>query len=1330
MEFIVVNKRAAPRFPVTLDVAVTFPGNIHRVCTIRDYCTSGMYLLCGADAEQGMPTAKDDMLDIEFSNPLKPREPRYLVTGRVARMGENGFGIAFTGQNSAAIAALSQLAESQAAASREAAAVPGEREVFARDVIDAAIAECRNKVAEDFTQVLQVFFTRANDALFNKAGEAKSNAQQSVYFGAMNELKKAQAVIRQTFIERLSEVFGVLTTGGYQPPYSQQEGQASGELSLVESDELDRWLAVRAMAAKLEERMGDTLEALELRFEAISTNPITLENNPVGPFVIASVFRESLETLVLEDVARTAIFVVMEGVLSERLNKLYDELNGLLIARGILPHYTKKLEVVRPAGGSSVSPAPQGQQDAAPGSPAKAAPVYGGQSPAVAVQPATVERPVTVAPASVSASAVTGAAPAAAPPAMPVANVVTYTRPGGGGMESERTSAAIHQGLQELMRLQQETAPGSDSVAPPAAGYYTSGEVMQALSHLEQAVAQIDRETVSALDHVHYLAQSLNEVIGDEGKALTGADREKVTYVGGLLSSILQDQLVPQYAKPWFSTLEIPLLKAGLLDASLVEDEAHPARQLLNRLESIGDRLQGDDSPQAQEVRQRIEGVIGGVRENVENDANVFTKALDDLETVEEEFRESYEANVAQLIAELEKETELNRARQRILEDLNHRLGQREVPKVVLELLDRGWKNLLLRTYLKSGAESSAYQTYLNVIDQLYARLMETMPYSKDAAMPDDTLQEWLERMLAIVSDDDAGNALFIETVHALLTGELESAMATQYVPALISKMLHKEHHAEADKPESVADDIWQLMLLDASEVQEGEIFCLRDTEGEEQQVSMIWHNEEAPRYVFVDNAGHKRLDQDLGELANLFYQGKLSRLGEKSLSVTERATYHFLQSLHGQLAYQAQHDELTGLLNRKAFERELEEAFGEAKRGEATHVLGYIDLDRFNVINTSCGHAEGDILLTRVAKVLQEALGEEAVLSRLGGDEFGILLKNCSRTNGLKMITAVHDAIRDMQFVCENNEFKVTASIGLAEINELSDSSGRLLSAVDAATFTAKDMGRDNIQIYNAENERISSRRNILDWVGRINVLFDKNLIQLRCQKIKPLHATVNSLPHYEVLLDVKDEEGNKVPLEEFIVAAERYNRIIDIDTWVVDYVLNWMDERRDKLDRITAMAINLSGSSLGNRKFMEHIEQALSRPGFPAEKVCFEITESIAINNLDNTSRFMRKIKDTGCQFSLDDFGTGTSSYSYLKSLPIDYLKIDGAFVKDIATNSHDYAVVKSINEIGHAMGKKTVAEYVENEFAYEALKQIGIDYVQGFGVEKPIPLFKLFG
>ena len=1374
-----MNKRAAPRFPVTLDVAVTFPGNAFRVCTIRDYCATGMYLLCGDEAAGAVPAARDDLIHIEFSNPLVPQAPRFHLSGKVARLAEHGFGVAFTEQNAGAIAALSQLAESQSAASRQAGRGPDGGQAYGSQTVADLISRCREMTDEQLQQLLQTFFTKVKEALLDASGEAKTNAQQTAYFGAMNELRKGQETIVQNFLERLNEQFAILSTHGYRNRFAQEADQ-QGELSLVDSAELDNWLAVRAMAAKLEEHLDESLEALEIRFEAISLNPITLENNPAGPFVVASVFRESLDDLVLEETAKTVIFSVMEGLLQSGLKKLYDELNELLIANGIVPKITKKLEVVRRpgqgwTGGAAAQPpleeeygpelppeypaapiggggyaAPQSQRTygasagmspgaqaqaggasdvqafagGAPNPAAQAAPTAEA-APAQAAGPAVV--PITYAHPAASAMPSAGAATGGASAAAPRHGRAT----GSGVLAAESGSAVPYQGVQELMRLQRETVPGAGGAgAAPVAGYYSSGEVMQALGQMEPVMAQTDRETVDALGHVNYLQQKISEITGEEGKALNDADSETVTYVGGLFSSILQDHLVPAQAKPWFSRLEVPLLKASLLDQSLVEDETHPARQLLNRLERIGDLLEGDESEAANAIRDRIEAILNAISEKVEHDPNVFADAISEADGVEEDIQESYEKNIEQLIQQCIKESELNRARRVILEALNHRLGQREVPKVVLELLESGWKNLLLRTYLKNGENSSAYKTYLNVIDQLYARLMETVPYAKDAAMSDESLQEWLERMLSIVSTDEAANSRLLKTIAGYLSGEVNTPIDTQYVPALIAKMLHKEHRHEAEKPADVPEDIWQLMLLDAGELQDGETFGYSDDKKGELQTKLVWHDADEPRFVFADNAGHKLLDLDLGEVANLLYKKVLSRLDEKSLSVTERATYHFLQSMHNQLAYQAQHDDLTGLFNRKAFERELEEAFVTAKSGKATHVLCYIDLDRFNIINTTCGHAEGDVLLGNVARLLDETLKDEAVIGRLGGDEFGLLFRDCSRTKGLKLATEVHDAIRDMRFVCENNEFKVTASIGLAEINESSDSSSRLLSAVDAATFTAKDMGRDNIQIYNVENERISNRRTLLDWVGRINVLFDKNLIQLRCQKIKPIHKTINALPHYEVLLDVQDEEGNKVPLEEFIVAAERYNRINDIDTWVVDYVLNWMEERKDKLDRVSAIAINLSGSSLGNRRFMEHVENQLRKPGFPADKVCFEVTETIAINNLDNAARFMKRLKETGCQFSLDDFGSGTSSYSYLKSLPIDYLKIDGAFVKDIATNTNDYAVVKSINEIGHAMGKETVAEYVESEFAYQALAQIGIDYAQGFGVEKPIPLFKLFG
>lgn len=910
----------------------------------------------------------------------------------------------------------------------------------------------------------------------------------------------------------------------------------------------------------------------------------------------------------------------------------------------------------------------------------------------------------------------------------PVPVPLSYARlPATTRQQAEDDGAITYQRVQELMRLQKEVVPGVGGRTDTSAGFCSSEELMQALGSL-QTLSQ-ERQMVESHGHTSYLQQKIGELTGDDGRVISDADNETLAYVGGLFNSILQDELIPPHAKPWFEKLEVPLLQAGLLDASLLQDESHPARHLLNHLEKLADRLQGNDSNRAIAARARIEEILDTIPGRIEHDPNVFVDAISGIEGIEQDVEKEYKSNIAQLLQPCKKESKLNHARRSILGALNLRLGQREVPKVILELLESGWKNLLLRTYLKQGEQSDTYRLYLDVIDQLYARLMETEPYSSRVVMADDRLLESIESTLSCVSEDTAKNSQLSDKIKAFLTGESNEALETRYVPELKSKMVRGERTLKSGKPEGMSEDIWQLLLIDIEELQEGEFFGFTDEEKGMLQAKLVWHDPGESRYVFADNSGNKLLDLDLGEIARLLQNKVLSRLDQKSMSVTERATYQFLESLHNKLAHQALHDELTGLLNRKAFQRQLEEAVIDARSGSTTYVLCYLDIDRFNIINTTCGHIEGDVLLVKIARLLESKVGDEAVIGRLGGDEFCLLFTDCGRARGLKLATEVQEAIRGMRFGCESNEFKVTASIGMAEIDQYSESSGQLLSTVDAATFTAKDMGRDNIQIHNIENERISNRRTILDWVGRINVLLEKNLIQLRCQKIQPIHSAQSALPHYEVLLDVMDEEGNKVPLDEFIAAAECYNRINDIDTWVVDSVLDWMEQHQEKLEGISAMAVNLSGSSVVNRRFMEHLGKRLSAPGFPACKVCFEVTETIAINNLDSASRFMKRLKQTGCQFSLDDFGTGASSYSYLRTLPIDYLKIDGSFVKDIARNTNDYAVVKSINEIGHTMGKKTIAEYVENEFAYQALSQIGIDYAQGFGIEKPIPLQQLF-
>jgi diguanylate cyclase (GGDEF)-like protein len=1298
-----------------------------------------MFLLCNDNARA---VADGTDISIQFTHPDRPADS-YQLAGRIARAREHGMGISFAAPNQVAMMALAQLAEKQGISIEQGGgSISGD--------VSAIVRGCREIAMDNLRRMIEGFFDSTNERMFHAAEQSASNVQQSAFFGAINELHKGKERLSAAILSQLEQRFGVLDQAGYQPPSAAPEARVKEQdaLSLVDSKEFDNWLVVRSIATKVEDRMGDALEALETRLAAIAVNRIDKESNPVGPMALASVFNQNLNELVLEDEAKKGVFLVMERVFDTELRTLYDELNTMLIKHGVLPELKKTMQVVKMPGsdggaghaGSALAAAEDEPPAEAPSPPRDlpggnyrggvagpsqgegGTPVQHGlnaggvrmASPLAAQQPAG-QPPVAAQPAPVQSAA-----------SEPVVQRLSYSRPpvaGAGSIESALPVVPYRE-MQELMHLR---GSGVDTAPAAPNGYFSSGEVMQALAHLEGAVAAAERAELTAVGHAQILADTLARLTGEDGKGLSAADRDTVTYVGGLFTSMHQDQYLPQVVKPWLERMEVPLLKAGIIDPALLEDAEHPARQVVNRLEQVGRHVETDKSEKRDDIRRQVETLLDAIQESVDQDPEIFSEVVSRLDAIREDYHATYRQKVDRVIKECEQESSLNRVRGDILHGLNELLGKREVPKVIVTLLESGFKNLLFRTHVKSGPDSDAYKSYLSFIDLLTSRLARREPVKAKRLADDATLLQWLPRMLANASKDEKRNEALINEVKSYLSGEAQPPM--QYVPALTVKSTHLDD--AHSKPDDLDVDGWQLMLDDARSIEDDTDFIYATKESGKQEVALVWRDEEdrPPRYVFVDNSGEKMLDLSIGEVANLLYRRVLARMEVRDLSITERATYDFLQNIHHNLSRQAQRDELTGLLNRKSFEQVLAAAYTSAIASGRSGVLGYFDLDRFNVINTTCGHAEGDKLLKVVAEVFKQHAGDKTTVARLGGDEFAIIIEGASRIEGLKRITALHEEIRNIRFSCEENQFNVTSSVGLAEIDNSSDSSGRLLSAVDAACFTAKDQGRDNIQIHNPENTRISNRTTILEWVGRINVLFEKNLIQLRCQKIDPVHKTVNSLPHYEVLLDVHDEEGNKVPTEEFIVAAERYNRIIDIDTWVVDYVLSWLEEHRSKLNRISGISINLSGNSIGNRKFMEHVLERLSEGGFPSDKVIFEVTETIAINSIDNAARFMRKLKEVGCRFSLDDFGSGTSSYSYLKSLPIDYLKIDGAFVKDVARNAHDYAVVKSINEIGHVMGMKTVAEYVEDEFAFQALKAIGLDYVQGFGVEKPIPLFKLF-
>lgn len=434
------------------------------------------------------------------------------------------------------------------------------------------------------------------------------------------------------------------------------------------------------------------------------------------------------------------------------------------------------------------------------------------------------------------------------------------------------------------------------------------------------------------------------------------------------------------------------------------------------------------------------------------------------------------------------------------------------------------------------------------------------------------------------------------------------------------------------------------------------------------------------------------------------------------------RREHRQAQELIQHLAF---HDSLTGLVNRAEFERNVDQALADSRRSGEQHGLLYLDLDQFKLINDTCGHVAGDELLRQLAVVLGGRIREADTLARLGGDEFGVLLHHCPAGGATKIAEDILRSINDFRFVWQEKSFAIGGSIGVVILDGSSHNVGDLLRKADLACYAAKDGGRNRVHVYAQDDQELARRHGEMEWVTRIRGALDEGRFTLYKQVISPISAA-HDHRHCEYLIRMVDRDGSIVTPGAFIPAAERYNLMPELDQWVVENVLRHISESDDG-DTAASSAlhfINLSGSSLSEPRFFDFIRQQLSGSRIPANRICFEITETAAITNMQRSVNFIRDIRNLGCNFALDDFGSGLSSFSYLKTIPVDYLKIDGNFVRDIAQDDMDRTIVEAINNIGHVVGLHTIAEFVENEEVLEVLQTLGVDYAQGYYLGQPEP------
>ena len=447
---------------------------------------------------------------------------------------------------------------------------------------------------------------------------------------------------------------------------------------------------------------------------------------------------------------------------------------------------------------------------------------------------------------------------------------------------------------------------------------------------------------------------------------------------------------------------------------------------------------------------------------------------------------------------------------------------------------------------------------------------------------------------------------------------------------------------------------------------------------------------------------------------------------GQRVLLVCEDITE--THRLSEQLSYYASHDPLTKLLNRREFDIRLQRVLDSAKEENTEHALCFLDLDKFKLVNDNCGHNAGDELLRQLGNLLKHAVRKRDTLARLGGDEFGVLMEHCNLQQAKRVAENLRKIIEEYRFGWEDRIFNVGVSIGLVPISNIGLSAADVLKQADAACYAAKDGGRNRIHVYLEADSDLARRHGEMQMIEQINRAMADNRMELYGQKIVPVKAADNPGAHYEVLVRMTDEQGVQINPEAFLAAAERYDVSPRLDRYIIEQVFSHLSNNPQQLEALSLCAINLSGLSLSNTDFHDFLLGLFKNSIIPAQKICFEITETAAISNLIDAAEFIRSLREQGCRFALDDFGSGLSSFAYLKSLPVDYLKIDGFFVRDIATDPISYAMVKSIHEIGKLMGMDTIAEFVENDAIVAKLTEIGVDYAQGYGISRPQPIAEL--
>ncbi len=1317
------DKRKYERLGTEIDAVFSINNGAAHTCLLRDFSWGGLYLVY---------TDQSQYFSIR-SHGLKITDPIRVVisvdgddceiTAHVAHYSEGGIGARFDVNHHVNFKALEKATKVREGNEAKAIDSVAGRNAFPLETKNRILKQCNDYFSDFLDETINEYLTTLDGLLLKTADRQKNDADQHPFFDAIALFNRKRERVISDCIDNVVLSASEMSIG-------KKRNVVSGagaldlevsQLSLVDKQDFEDWLIVRVLISRAELQFKEQLLELQLRLEAVFPSPSKSPlENPYSPSVLCKVFHRSVHDFKFNQAIEKVVFSAFQECLIDHLGKVYKHLNKIFIDEGVLPdvdvtHYLATLA------SKNLGQSSQDKKNTAAQQLQADDPDFGTEQSAGQGQPQHSQ--------SVEGG---GSAPA---------GKINAGQGQKGAysdfQESMRAANNAYSTAVNLRRLHSNINPntasagsgtsqnvGGPSQASKAGDAIPSGETIQQQDLLKAVDLVQNQLSQGGGDYngegalIQHIEQQIKST-GNETTNIANEDREKIDMIDSLFQSILTNRQMYDELQPQFRKLEVPLLKVMMQDPEVLSQQYHPARQVVNSIAMLSDR----DSLNVTKNKDKIDGVVDAILANYRDGDKAFEKALAELTPLVEKEESIAKRNVARVTEALDGQQRMQNATRAVEITIEKRLAKKMVPLAFVNLLDAGWKELMRLCYIREGAQSKAWITSVTVIEQLLLRLGKDCFDESKITFTQEELHKLLDKGVSKIPKGKHDQQSILDELKALLQGgsvdpsELVEYRSTQAISdtSVVDRMINLG--AGGTKNQLVR---W---IKRSKKLKQGQWVELEALSEKPKLCQLAWLSDDSNRFVFVNHNGVKSADLALENVAKSLKDREIRILSDERLPAVEEGLDSLVQKIYEQLSFETAHDQLTALATRKEFERCLARSVARAKKNQRAYMLCYIDLNQFKVINNTCGYEGGDSLLRMVSQELLKASGSNDIVGRLGGNEFAVLSPVNDENDGFQCASKIKSTIDDIRFVWGDQSYTLSASCAMVIFDHTTDHVLELLRGVESACSLAKDKGYSEVQVYHSGDQQLEERDSVMSWVARINHALDNDQLKLRCQKITPIDDCDGMRKaHYEVLLTVIDESGEHLPPADFIKAAEEYSRMAAVDRWIITRVLGWMCDHADFIESIGGFAINLSGHSLNDDSFLDFIFEKLVEYDVPRNKLVFEVTETTAVANLDDAADFISEMKEIGCRFSLDDFGAGQSSYAYLKMLPVDFIKIDGAFVKNIANDDVDYAMVKSITDMGHFLGKLIVAEYVRDQDVLDTVADIGVDYVQGFHFAKP--------